>query len=188
MKTKLLLGSILISGFAFGEVNSAGVSPTGPSQVGESATPQEQVEKINAAVDAFVKEYAGISFGATKGEIGDRETFKLMGTKHYKLNKPCEVFDSVTFKFAGDKIATVVFAARVDRKYSEDSVKRKFKDSVNKLSAKLGYGPDFKLPKEIEKAKLRPRVQAYSGSLGTWDSGHYMTAIFNDTSVGEELK
>ena len=41
MKTKLLLGSILISGFAFCEVNSAGVSPTGPSQVGESATPQE---------------------------------------------------------------------------------------------------------------------------------------------------
>lgn len=115
-----------------------------PKQVVEPKfVPATEVERnvIDTKIDAFLKEYLGAQFGDSI-DLYPTLVCDNDNVRRIQVKKPFGYLDKATGHFEDGKLYSVSFVADIDKKYSEDSVNERIKQTLADLAVSLGLSSD----------------------------------------------
>ena len=115
-----------------------------PKQVVEPKfVPATEVEQnvIDTKIDAFLKEYLGAQFGDSI-DLYPTLVCDNDNVRRIQVKKPFGYLDKATGHFEDGKLYSVSFVADIDKKYSEDSVNERIKQTLADLAVSFGMSSD----------------------------------------------
>ena len=115
-----------------------------PKQVVEPKfVPATEVEQnvIDTKIDAFLKEYLDAQFGDSI-DLYPKRVCSDDNVRRIQVKKPFGYLDKATGHFEDGKLYSVSFVADIDKKYSEDSVNERIKQTLADLAVSLGLSSD----------------------------------------------
>lgn len=146
-----------------------------------------EVAVIDAKIEAFLKEYVGVKFGDDISTIKDDDESNGRYTRNIKLIKPFRYFDKAYLEFTDGKLTYIVLKAWIEKKFSHDSVMKRYQEACDDLSLTLGYQQNFSLPVRLRRENKRPTVSI--GKSTDASEYHYVLKIsFYNRSMEDALR
>lgn len=137
-----------------------------------------EVAVIDAKTEAFIKEYVGVKFGDDISTIKDDDESNGRNTRNIKLVKPFRYFDKAYLGFTDGKLTSIRIEAWVEKKFSYDSVKKRYEEACDDLALTLGYQQNFSLPVRLRRENKRPTVSISKDYVSSTYGNHYLLKIF----------
>jgi len=137
-----------------------------------------EVAVIDAKTEAFIKEYVGVKFGDDISTIKDDDESNGRNTRNIKLVKPFRYFDKAYLGFTDGKLTRIIIEAWVEKKFSLDSVMKRYEEACDDLALTLGYQQNFSLPVRLRRENKRPTVSISKDYVSSTYGNHYVLKIF----------
>lgn len=137
-----------------------------------------EVAVIDAKTEAFIKEYVGVKFGDDISTIKDDDESNGRNTRNIKLVKPFRYFDKAYLGFTDGKLTSIRIEAWVEKKFSYDSVMKRYEEACDDLALTLGYQQNFSLPVRLRRENKRPTVSISKDYVSSTYGNHYVLKIF----------
>ena len=159
------------------EIKTAPRKEDPPAKV-QNFEPNKDVEiaVIDTKTEVFLKEYVGVKFGDDISLVRDDDESNGRSTRNIKMLKPFKHFDAAHLEYTGGKLTEVGILGRIEKKYSNDSVTKRFKEAKDDLALTLGYQEEFRLPIRLRREGKRPAVSIW-GNKDTCND-HYRISIW----------
>jgi len=151
--------------------------------------PNKDVELavIDTKTEAFIKEYVGVKFGDDISTVKDDDESNSRNSRKIKMVKPFKYFDKAQLYFTDGKLTHIRLEASIEKKFSQDSVMKRFKEACDDLSLTLGYQSDFGLPARLRRDNKRPAISVWKSS-GTCGERYCLEISFSNEGLEEDLR
>lgn len=147
-----------------------------------------EVAVIDAKTEAFIKEYVGVKFGDDISTIKDDDESNGRNPCNIKLVKPFRYFDKAYLGFTDGKLTSIRIEAWIERKFSLDSVMKRYKEACDDLALTLGYQQNFSLPVRLIRENKRPTVSISKDFSSTYGNHYYLRIYFYNQPMEEALR
>jgi len=146
-----------------------------------------EIEVINTKVNAFIKEYVGVSFGDDIATVKDDDENNGRYSRNIKMVKPFKYFDKAYLEFTDGKLTCVRIDASIDKKFSAESVEKRFREVRDDLASSLGFQQDFRLPQKFRRERKSTDFYIDTGT-DTYNDKYMLSITFGNRKLREELE
>ena len=146
-----------------------------------------EVSVIDIKTETFLKEYVGVSFGDDISSVKDDKESNDRYSRNVKMLKPFKYFDKAYLSFTDGKLTYIQIQASIEKKFSRDSVMKRFKEACDDLSVTLGYQADFSLPVRLRRENKRPAVSVVYRDSSTSSDKYLLSISFANTGLRDAL-